>query len=70
MKTKTILMTGCTTLAAGAASAHPGHGALEGLFAHGFAEAGMIGVVMIGLGGLFAIWLGVRGRARSRDAEG
>ena len=66
MKARMILIGGFGTAVAGAASAHPGHGAVEGLLVHGI---GGVGVVMTGLLGLLAVWLGVRGTARLRNAR-
>ena len=66
MKATTTLACGLVTFVTGAASAHSGHGAVEGLLVHGLGEVGMIGVVLTGLFGLRAIWLGVRGKARFR----
>ena len=68
MKAITTLTSGFVTFVAGAASAHPGHGAVEGLLVHGLGGVGMIGVVLTGLFGLLAIWLGVRGKVRFQNA--
>ena len=54
---------------AGTASAHPGHGAVEGLLVHGVGSVGMVVIVMTGLLGLLAIWRGVRGTARLQNVR-